>query len=134
AGGLRAGELAVFQKGKPLLQTMVEEGTYDAVRRKRVQAFAERAGDAFVVGGFRATPHAPARLFVAHTEQALDAGIIALADATLQPHRGWALLLDLASLTAQHSLGIEAFAGLVEAAYARARGSHLFTTERVLSP
>jgi hypothetical protein len=134
AGALRPGELAVFQKGKPLLETMVEQGTYDAARRQRVQAFADRAGEALVVGGFRATPHAPAQLFVAHTDHALEAGIIALADAALQPHRGWPLLLELAGLTAQHGLGVEAFRGLVEAAYTRARGSHLFDTDRGLTP
>jgi hypothetical protein len=132
ANALRPGELAVFQKGKPLLETMVEQGTYDAVRRQRVRAFADRAGEALVVGGFRATPSAPAQLFVAHTDHALEAGIIALADAGLQPQRGWPLLLELARLTAQHGLGLEAFAGLVETAYARARGRHLFGADRVL--
>jgi hypothetical protein len=134
ANALRPGELAVSQKGKPLLQTMVDEGTYDVARRARVQAFAERAGAGLVVGGFRATPYAPARLFVAHTDRALEAGVLALADAALQPHRGWPLLLELARLTAHHGLGVEAFGGLVETAYARARGSHLFGTDRVLSP
>jgi hypothetical protein len=132
ANALRPGELAVFQKGKPLLQTMVEQGTYDAARRQRVQAFAERAGERLVVGGFRATPHAPAQLFVAHSDHALEAGVLAMADAALQPHRGWPLLLELAALTARHGLGVEAFHGLVEAAYARARGGHLFNPHRVL--
>jgi hypothetical protein len=84
------------------------------------------------VGGFRATPYAPAQLFVAHTDHALEAGIVALADAALQPQRGWPLLLELAALTARTNLGVEAFSGLVETAYARVRGSHLFTAERVL--
>ena len=78
-----------------------------------MQAFADRAGAAFVVGGFRATPHAPAQLFVAHAEHALDAGIIAMADAALQPHRGWPLLLELAALTAP---AVEQFVGGLEAA------------------
>jgi hypothetical protein len=133
ANALRPGELAVFQKGKPLLQTMVEQGTYDAAHRRRVHAFAERAGAALVVGGFRATPQAPARLFVAHTDHALEAGVLALADAGLQPHRGWPLLLELATLTARHGLGVAAFSGLIETAYARARGGHLFTTDRVVT-
>jgi hypothetical protein len=133
ANALRPGELAVFQKGKPLLETMVEQGTYDAARRRRVQAFADRAGEVLVVGGFRATSHAPAQLFVAHGEHALEAGTIAMADAALQPHRGWPLLLELALLTARHGLGVEAFHGMIETAYARARGGHLFTGARVLS-
>jgi hypothetical protein len=131
ANALRPGELAVFQKARPLLETMVEQGTYDASRRQLVQAFADRAGEALVVGGFRATPYAPAQLFVAHTEHALMSGIIALSDAALQPHCGWPLLLELAALTARHGLGVEAFHGLVETAYAQARGSHLFNASRV---
>jgi hypothetical protein len=134
ANALRPGELAVFQKGKPLLETVVERGTYDAARRQRVQAFAGKAGEALVVGGFRATQQAPARLFAAHAEHALEAGIVALADAALQPHRGWPLLLELAGLTAQHGLGVEAFSGLVETAYARARADHLFSADRVFTP
>jgi hypothetical protein len=133
ANGLRPGELAVLQNGKPTLEAMVERGTYDAARRRRVQAFAARAGEALVVGGFRATPHAPARLYVAHADHAVEAGVLALADAALQPHRGWPLLLELAGRMARDGLNVEAFGGLVEAAYARARGSFLFAADRVLS-
>src|SRR5262249_16518355 len=133
AGALQPGELAVFQKGRAMFEEMVEEGTYDAARKRRVQTFAERAGEVLVVGGFRATPQAPARLFVAHAEHAVEAGIIALADAALQPYRGWPLLLELAGPTARPGLGVEAFGGIVETAYARARGGHLFNADRVLS-
>jgi hypothetical protein len=126
ADALRPGEVGLFQKGKLLLDTMVEQGTYDADRKRRVLDFAEKAGEALVVGGFRATRFAPAQLFLAHREHALEAGIIALADAALQPHQGWPLLLDLARLSARQGLGFDAFAGLVESAYARAGGSGLF--------
>jgi hypothetical protein len=132
AEALGPGELAVFQKGKSMLQDMVERGTYDATRKKRVQAFAARAGEALVVGGFRATERAPAQLFVAHREHALEAGVLALADAALQPHRGWPLLLELAGLSARTSLNVEAFAGMVEAAYVRARAGGLYQPGRVV--
>jgi hypothetical protein len=133
AEALEPGELAVLQKGKPALEDMVERGTYDPARKRKVQAFAARAGEAFVVGGFRASPHAPAQLFFAHAEHALEAGTIALADAALQPHRGFPLLLELARLTARYGLGVEAFGSVVEAAYARCRARGLFNPERILS-
>jgi hypothetical protein len=134
AHALEPGELAIFQKGKPMLEDLVESGTYDAAHKRQVQAFAARAGEAFVVGGFRATPHAPARLFLAHAEHGLEAGILALADAALQPHQGFPLLLELAALGAQTGLGVEAFRGVVEAAYARTRAAGLFRAGRLLDP
>jgi hypothetical protein len=134
AGALEPGELAVFQKGKPMLEEMVDRGTYDAAHKRRVQAFAARAGEAFVVGGFRATAHAPGQLFIAHNEHALEAGVIALADAALQPHRGFPLLLELAALSARTGLGVEAYRGVVESAYARARANGLFHAGRLLGP
>lgn len=132
ANALDAGQLAIFQKGKPSLEAMVETGTYEAGYKRRVEAFAARAGEAFVVGGFRATRYAPAQLFVAHADHALEAGVIAMADAALQPHRGFPLLLDLAGLSAKVGLGVEVFQGVVETAYARAGASGLFASERVL--
>jgi hypothetical protein len=134
AGALEPGELAVFQKGKPTLEEIVDRGTYDAAHKRRVQAFAARAGEAFVVGGFRATAHAPGQLFIAHNEHALEAGVIALADAALQPHRGFPLLLELAALSARTGLGVEAYRGVVESAYARARANGLFHAGRLLGP
>jgi hypothetical protein len=132
ANALDPGQLAVFQKGKASLEDMVERGTYEAGYRRRVQAFAARAGEALVIGGFRATRYAPGQLFVAHADRALEAGVIALADAALQPHRGFPLLLDLAGLSAKAGLAVEAFQGVVESAYARAGASGLFAPERIL--
>jgi hypothetical protein len=133
AHALQPGELALLQKGKPALEAMVDRGTYDAARKRRVQAFAARAGEVLVVGGFRASPHAPAQLFVAHAERALEAGVLALADAALQPHQGSPLLLELAALGARTGLEVEAFRGLVESAYARSRAAGLFRPERILT-
>jgi hypothetical protein len=134
ANALEPGQLAVLQKGKPALEDLVERGTFDAARKRRVEAFAARAGEAFVVGGFRATADAPAQLFFAHAEHALQAGTLALADAALQPHKGFPLLLELARLAAHNGLGVEAFNGLVEAAYAKASARGLFTRGRVWTP
>ena len=56
---------------------------------------------------------------------------MALAAAALQPHRGFPLLLELAGLAARTHLGVEAFGGVVRAAYARARAPGLFSAERL---
>lgn len=133
ANALDPGQIAIFQKGKASLDVMVQTGTFDAEHRRRVQEFAHRLGEAMVIGGFRATQYAPGQLFVAHAENALPAGVIALADAMLQPHRGFPLLLDLAGLSCRVSLGIEAFPGIVESAYVRAGAGGFFSPDGVLA-
>jgi hypothetical protein len=133
AGALRPGQIAILQKGKLVLQKMVERGTYDSVRKANVLDFAERLGEAMVVGGFRATPQAPAQLFFAHAEHALEAGVIALADAALQPQRGYPLLLELARLGAKSGLGIESFGSLVEAAYSKEQASGQYHAARLMT-
>jgi hypothetical protein len=130
ANALRAGELAILQKGKPMLQTILDTANVPAASRKKVENFAERLGEASVVGGYRATPHAPARLFVAPAAKAVEAGIIAAADGGLNPHTGQPLLLELASLGARTGLALEAFNGVVEAAYAKAHAGNLFNATR----
>jgi hypothetical protein len=132
ANALDAGQLAIFQKGKASLDAIVEGGNYEAGYKRRMQAFAAQAGEVLVIGGFRATRHAPAQLFLAHVDHVLEAGVIAMADATLQPHRGFPLLLDLAGLSARMGLGALEFRGVVEAAYARAGADGLFAPERIL--
>lgn len=132
ANALLPGELAVFQTGKPMTEAIVETANYAAGYRKKVEAFAKRLGEATVVGGFRATRYSPPQLFVAHADRAVEAGILAMADGGLNPHRGFPLALDLAGLGARTGLGVDAFRGVVEAAYAKARATHLFTPGRVL--
>jgi hypothetical protein len=131
ANALEPGQLAILQKGKPTLEAMVERGTFEAAHKRRVQSFAARAGEATVIGGFKATRFGPAQLFVAHAEHALEAGIIAMADAALQPHRGYPLLLDLAGLSARVGLGVEEFQGVVASAYTRAGADGLFAPHRI---
>jgi len=133
ANALDPGQVAIFQKTKPSLDALVEGGTYYPGYKGRVLEFAARLGEATVIGGFRATPHSPGQLFVAPAEHAVTAGILALADAAVQPHRGFPLLLDLAWVSAKTHLGIEAYAGIVETAYAKAGAGGMFSPDRVWS-
>jgi hypothetical protein len=132
AGALQPGELAIIQKAKPTLDAIVDSGHYDSVSRAKVKKFANRAGEAIVIGGFRATPYAPPQLFFAHTEHALHAGLVAMADAQFQPHRGFPLLLELAGMSCSTSLGIEAFQAMVESTYASAGAGGLYSSAGVI--
>ncbi|HEV3449196.1 MAG TPA: hypothetical protein VG099_31455 [Gemmataceae bacterium] len=125
ANALEKGQIAIFQKGKAALDDILERGHFSHGYRRKVEEFALRLGEVMVVGGFRATQHAPGQVFLAHTEHSLAAAVLAMADACLQPLRGFPLLLDLAALSARVFLGMEAFQGMVESAYAKAGMTHL---------
>jgi hypothetical protein len=131
ANALEERHLGIFQKGKAALDEILERGHFSHGYWRKVEDFGRRLGEAIVVGGFRATRHAAGQVFVAHADHALPAGVLAMADAALQPHRGFPLLLDLAGMSARVFLGMEAFQGLVESAYARAGAPHLFSSERM---
>jgi hypothetical protein len=134
AAALRPGELAIFQKAKPTLDAIVEKGHYEAGYKAKVRRFVDRAGEVIVIGGFRATRFSPPQLFFAHTEQALHGGLIAMADAALQPHRGFPLLLELAGISAKVGLGIEAFQTMVESTYASANAANAYAADLVIQP
>jgi len=131
ANALESQEVAIFQNGRPMLDEIIEAATYAPGYRRKVERFASRLGENTVIGAFRATRYAPSQLFVAHADQAVEAGVLAMADASLQPHRGTPLLLELARLGAATGLGTEAFQGIIEASYARIRASELFQSGRV---
>lgn len=128
ANALEKQQIAIFQKGKAALDDILESGHFVHGYRRKVEDFARRLGEAMVVGGLRATEHAPGQVFVAHADHALPAAVLAMADAALQPHRGFPLSLDLAAVSSKVLLGMDAFQGLVEAAYAGAGVPHLFAT------
>jgi hypothetical protein len=132
ANALRERQVGVFQKGKAALDAILESGVFSHGYRRKVEDFGRRLGEAIVVGGFRVSDHTAGQVFVAHREHALAAGVLAMADAALQPHRGFPLLLDLAGVNAKVFLGMEAFQGLVESAYVKAGAPHLFSSERIM--
>lgn len=131
ANALEPLEIAVLQDGKAALDNILSTAHVPPGKHPDVDRFAQVLGPNTVVGGYRAGPHAPPGLFVAHADFAVEAGLIAVADGGLSPHRGSPVLLDLARLGADTGLGLDAFAPVVEAAYARARAGHLFAAGRV---
>jgi len=129
AAALNPGELAIFQTAKATLDDIVDGGHYSTVARAKVRKFADFAGDAIVIGGFRAGRFASPQIFFAHAEHAIHAGLVAMADAELQPHRGFPLLLELAGVSAKVGLGIDAFQSTVESAYASAGAGGFYSPE-----
>jgi hypothetical protein len=128
---LKPGELAILQNGKPMLEAIIETANYAPGYRRKVEAFASRLGEAMVVGGYRASRYAPAQLFIAHADTAVEAGILAMTDSRLNPHQGSPLLLQLAGIGARTGMGLDAFCHLVEAAYAQSRSLDLYYPARI---
>ena len=98
--------------------------------RKDVTAFMDEVGPQIVMGVYRAAPHAPARVFYAHRDHACEAAAIAIADSTLQPYRGFPMLIDLADIVCGNTFDGGSFSGSLQDAYAAAGEPTRYLGER----
>ena len=97
---------------------------------KRVQEFAKEAGPKIVEGVYRATPIAPAQVFYAHVDHVHEAVHIALADSTLQEHRGFPMLVTLADTICTATFGTDSLVPQIQVAYTDAGAPLRYQTER----
>jgi hypothetical protein len=95
-----------------------------------VQAFVEELGPQIVIGLYRASAQAPARLFYAHRDTACLAASIAMADSVLQEHRGFPMLIDLADTVCRSTFGSSTFRGFIQQAYTEAGAPFRYLGER----
>ncbi|MBI4336489.1 MAG: hypothetical protein HY683_01470 [Chloroflexi bacterium] len=98
--------------------------------KPRLDRFIKEAGPKIVVGLYRATPMGPAQVFYAHADHAHEAAHIALADSTLQEHRGFPMLVTLADTVCTALFGTESLVPHVQVAYADAGAALRYQTER----
>jgi len=84
-----------------------------------IPRFIQRVASRIVVGLFRASAIAPAQLFYAHVDHADLAAHIAIADARLQEHRGYPMLLEMARHVSS-TVFSSTLQNLTDAAYAAA--------------
>ncbi|MGH3321765.1 MAG: hypothetical protein ACRDN9_16650 [Streptosporangiaceae bacterium] len=117
---LRPLEFAVVHLLRSEIEDVVEQGHLRGRQREVARAFVEDAGSHVAIGVFRASRTAPPRVFYAPAERELcaQAATIALADAVLQEHRGYPLLLDMARHFCGTAFGRAEFEGPIQAAYA----------------
>jgi hypothetical protein len=102
---------------------------FEAVRGKLAD-FARAAGSELVMGVFRASAFAPARVFYAHKDHAHEAALIATADAMLVDHRGFPMLLDLADRLCAGLFGNDALVRPAIAGFAQAQEGTQYLPER----
>jgi hypothetical protein len=112
-------QFAVVHQLRTYITDMVEAGHLRGKRLKRAKDFVASAGEAVAVGVFRASRHAPPYVFYAPAEPALcaQAAAIAIADAVIQEHRGYPMLLDMAKQFCNAAFSREEFMGPIQAAY-----------------
>ena len=89
-------------------------------RMRELRAFLNDLLPELVYGVFRVSEESPAQVFYAHKDEAHTAAAIAMADAALQPHRGFPMLIDLADLVCRTTFDATSFAGTVGDAYSAA--------------
>ncbi len=104
------------------------EGWGDA--KQEVVRFAKECGSQVVIGLFRASELAPAKIFYAHIEHCHEAALIAMADSILQEHRGFPMLIDLADQLCSATFGPDVFATSTQLAYASAGAPFRYMSER----
>ncbi len=92
--------------------------------------FVEELGPQIVIGLYRASAHAPARLFYAHRDYARMAASIVIADSVLQEQRGFPLLIDLADTVCRTTFGGGTFQSMIQQAYAEAGEPFRYLGER----
>jgi hypothetical protein len=135
-GALRPLEFAVVHKLRSYIEDIVERGHLRDRRLQRAREFVDAAGEEVVVGVYRASMHAPPYVFYAPADPELcaQAAAIVMADAALQEHRGFPLLLDMADQVCRASFGRQEFLGTIGAAYAAQDRAFSQLSERETRP
>jgi hypothetical protein len=113
-------EFAVVHRLRTYIEDIVVQGHLRGHRLRRAQDFVGDVGESVVVGVFRASRHAPPYVFYAPASDELcaQAAAVALADAVIQEHRGYPMLLDMARQFCKAAFGREEFLAPIQAAYA----------------
>jgi hypothetical protein len=130
---LRPMEYAVIDSNKENLER-IQAGHYRGQAwtslGERVRDFVDSFGEKILVGMYRASSLAPAQMFYAHAEHVHQAALIAMADSTLQDHRGFPMLIDLADGICGRIFGARDFVASTQLAYAQAGAPYQYLGER----
>jgi len=126
-------QYAVVDTMQDSLQRIVDRGHFTGEwkeLRKPVENFAKEVGSQIVVGTYRASAMSPAYIFYAHAEHVHQAALIAIADSTLQEHRGFPMLIDLADKVCGSVFGAESLTAPAQLAYADSGEPFQYLSER----
>lgn len=104
---------------------------YKDALKNILEPFCEEAGRAVVMGVYRASALAPARMFYAHRDYVHEAATIALADSILQEHRGFPMLIDMADGICTTYFGAETLNRPTQSAFSTVGQPYRYLDERV---
>ena len=127
---LRPLEYLVMMTARDDLNHLVEIGHARGAARQKMDEFAHDVGGQIAVGMFRVSEAAPASIFYAHVDHVHTAARIAMADAALQMHRGFPMLIDLADRLCAATFDVGSFMNSVQAAYAGSGAPFRYAGER----
>jgi hypothetical protein len=128
---LRPLEFAIVDTMEDAWNQIVESGHhYTGAYHDLASAFVREVGPRVVAGIYRASAASPAQIFYAHADHAAEAAAVVLADSTLQEHRGFPLLIDLADHICRANFGGDVFSAAVQSAYAGAGQPTRYLAER----
>lgn len=120
---LRPREYAILQTLELDVGTLIARGHYrdEGGVRPAMEKFRDTVAPRFVTGIFRVWEASPPHIFYAHADHAHMAAHIAMADAMLQEHRGFPMLIDLADTICRATFGVDSLLPTVQGSYAGAR-------------
>jgi hypothetical protein len=130
---LRPLEYAIFRTRRDWMENIRESGHYRSASipfQRLLREFVDEYGPRVVVGAYRASEAAPAQLFYAHVEHAHEAALIAMADSTLQEHRGFPMLIDAADMFCRATFDPASFTASTQLAYLDAGDPYRYLAER----
>jgi hypothetical protein len=118
---LRPREYALVHTLQPDIRNLIDRGHYRDENgvRPAMERLANDVAPRIVVGVFRVWDGAPPYIFYASAEEAHMAAHVAIADAMLQEHRGFPMLIDLADTVCRTTFGVDSLVPTVQTAYAR---------------
>jgi hypothetical protein len=112
------------------MQRWVGRANYSVSMGRQVRRFVEEVGPKIVRGVYRVSPSSPAQVFYAHVDHAQEAALIAMADSTLQEHRGFPMLLAMADNICSASFDSASFRAVVQQSYAKTGHPFRYQIER----
>ena len=124
----RGREKFILHDGPPYANGNIHIGT---ALNKILKPFCEEAGRAVVMGVYRASSMAPARMFYAHRDFVHEAARIALADSILQEHRGFPMLVDMADGICTTYFGAETLNRPTQTAFSSVGQPYRYLDERI---
>ncbi len=128
---LKPFEYLVLTTYEKELNDLLEDGHIrDSYIKKNMQEFVNEVGPQIAIGVYRASPFSPPFVYYAHRDNMQIAALIAMADSTLQQHRGFPMLIDIADKLCQSSFGANTFKSTVQQAYADAGRPFQYSPER----